>query len=133
MYHDEIKSNRIINFIERVCTHVKGDLANNHSYWKNGKKNISGQLFGTMNDNGQRVNTARRMCRFRERMENRICWRPLALAMLFVEKEQGAEIYCCASSRDQANANLSMCVNRWSGIQTSVDQRVARCSEIPSY
>ena len=27
MTHDKTKSTRIINFIERVCTHVKGDLA----------------------------------------------------------------------------------------------------------
>ena len=24
---DEVKANRAINFIERICTHVKGDLA----------------------------------------------------------------------------------------------------------
>lgn len=33
----------------------------------------------------------------------------IALAILFVEKEQGAEIYCCASSRDQAKIVFEVC------------------------
>jgi phage terminase large subunit-like protein len=54
MYHDENKANRIINFIERVCTHVKGDLAGQPFLLEQWQKEYIGQLFGTMNDNGQR-------------------------------------------------------------------------------
>ena len=81
MTHDKTKSTRIINFIERVCTHVKGDLAGQPFLLEEWQKEFLHDLFGTMN----------------------------ALAVLFVEKEQGAEIYCCASSRDQAKIVFEVC------------------------
>jgi phage terminase large subunit-like protein len=108
MYHDETKSNRIINFIERVCTHVKGDLANQPFLLEQWQKDYIGQLFGTMNDNGQRQYRTSYVQIPRKNGKSNLL-AAVALAMLFVEKEAGAEIYCCASSRDQANAIFDVC------------------------
>ena len=108
MYHDQNKANRIINFIERVCTHVKGDLAGQPFLLEQWQKEYIGQLFGTMNDNGQRQYRTSYVQIPRKNGKSNLL-AAVALAMLFVEKEAGAEIYCCASSRDQANAIFDVC------------------------
>ena len=108
MTHDQKKSNRIINFIERVCTHVKGDLAGQPFLLEQWQKEYIGQLFGTMNDNGQRQYRTSYVQIPRKNGKSNLL-AAVALAMLFVEKEAGAEIYCCASSRDQANAIFDVC------------------------
>lgn len=108
MYHDQQKANRIINFIERVCTHVKGDLAGQPFLLEDWQKEYIGQLFGTMNDDGLRqFRTSYVQIPRKNGKSNLLA--AVALAVLFVEKEAGAEIYCCASSRDQANAIFDVC------------------------
>jgi phage terminase large subunit-like protein len=63
----------------------------NHFCWNNGKKNTSGQLFGTMNDNGQRQYRTSYVQIPRKNGKSNLL-AAVALAMLFVEKEAGAEI-----------------------------------------
>jgi len=72
------------------------------------QKEYIGQLFGTMNDNGQRQYRTSYVQIPRKNGKSNLL-AAVALAMLFVEKEAGAEIYCCASSRDQANAIFDVC------------------------
>lgn len=108
MYHDQQKANRIINFIERICTHVKGDLAGQPFLLENWQKEYIGDLFGTMNDAGQRQYRTSYVQIPRKNGKSNLL-AAVALAVLFVEKEAGAEIYCCASSRDQANAIFDVC------------------------
>lgn len=101
MPQDLKKSTRIINFIERVCTHVKGDLAGQPFLLEDWQKEFIHQLFGTMNANGLRQYRTSYVQIPRKNGKSNLS-AALALAALFVDKEQGAEIYCCASSRDQA-------------------------------
>lgn len=108
MYYDEKKANRIINFIERVCTHVKGELANKPFILEEWQKEYIRELFGTMNDDGTRqFRTSYVQIPRKNGKSNMLA--AIGLAMLFVEKEQGAEIFCCASSRDQAAAIFDVC------------------------
>ena len=101
MHHDETKSNKIINFIERVCTHVKGDLAGKPFLLESWQHDFIHQLFGTMNDGGLRQYRTSYVQIPRKNGKSNLS-AAIALATLFVDKEPGAEIYCCASSRDQA-------------------------------
>ncbi len=101
MYYDEKKANRIINFIERICTHVKGELANQPFLLEEWQKEYIRQLFGTMNDNGRRqYRTSYVQIPRKNGKSNLVA--AIALAVFFVIREPGAEIYCCASSREQA-------------------------------
>jgi len=108
MTHDETKSNKIINFIERVCTHVKGDLANQPFLLEDWQKEFIHKMFGTMNASGQRQYRTSYVQIPRKNGKSNLS-AAIALAILFVEKEQGAEIYCCASSRDQAKIVFEVC------------------------
>ena len=101
MYYDEKKANRIINFIERICTHVKGELASQPFLLEEWQKEYIRQLFGTMNDNGRRqYRTSYVQIPRKNGKSNLVA--AIALAVFFVIREPGAEIYCCASSREQA-------------------------------
>lgn len=108
MTHDETKSNKIINFIERVCTHVKGDLANQPFLLEDWQKEFIHNMFGTMNKTGLRQYRTSYVQIPRKNGKSNLS-AAIALAILFVEKEQGAEIYCCASSRDQAKIVFEVC------------------------
>jgi len=101
MYYDEKKANRIINFIERVCTHVKGELANKPFILEDWQKEYIRELFGTMNDNGTRQYRTSYVQIPRKNGKSNLA-AAIALAVFFVVREPGAEIYCCASSREQA-------------------------------
>jgi len=108
MTHDKTKSTRIINFIERVCTHVKGDLAGQLFLLEEWQKQFIHDLFGTMNASGLRQYRTSYVQIPRKNGKSNLS-AAIALAVLFVEKEQGAEIYCCASSRDQAKIVFEVC------------------------
>lgn len=101
MHHDNKKSQRIINFIERVCTHVKGDLAGKPFLLEDWQKDYIHDLFGTVNDSGLRVYRTSYVEIPRKNGKSNLA-AALALGVFFVVREAGAEIYCCASSRDQA-------------------------------
>jgi len=49
---DEVKANRAINFIERICTHVKGDLAGKPFALEPWQREYIAQLFGTIGSDG---------------------------------------------------------------------------------
>jgi len=51
--YDSNKAERVIRFIERVCTHVKGDLASQSFLLEEWQKDYIRDLFGTVNKNGQ--------------------------------------------------------------------------------
>lgn len=106
--YDEVKAERVIRFIERVCTHVKGDLAGQSFLLEDWQKDYLRTLFGTVNDQGNRqYRTSFVFIPRKNGKSNLIA--AVALALLFIDKEQGAEIYCCASSRDQAAAIFDVC------------------------
>lgn len=106
--YDKDKAEKVIRFIERVCTHVKGDLANKAFLLEDWQKDYLRTLFGTVNEQGLRqYRTSFVFIPRKNGKSNLIA--AVALALLFIDKEQGAEIYCCASSRDQAAMIFDVC------------------------
>lgn len=106
--YDEEKGEQVIRFIERICTHVKGDLANKNFLLEDWQKDYIRKLFGTVNPDGLRQYRTSFVFIPRKNGKSNLL-AAIGLALLFIEKEPGAEIYVCASSRDQANAIFDVC------------------------
>lgn len=105
---DNDKAQIRIKFIERVCTHVKGDLAGKPFMLEDWQKEFISTLYGTLNDDGTRQYRTAYVQIPRKNGKSNLS-AALALAELFVGGEKGAEIYCCASSRDQAKIVFDVC------------------------
>ena len=106
--YDSNKADKVIRFIERVCTHVKGDLAAKPFILEEWQIDYIKELFGTVNQDGTRQYRTSFVFIPRKNGKSNLL-AAIGLALLFVEKEPGAEIYVCASSRDQANAIYDVC------------------------
>jgi phage terminase large subunit-like protein len=106
--YDESKADRIIKFIERVTTHVKGELAGKPFKLEEWQIDYIRELFGTVNDDGTRQYRTSFVFIPRKNGKSNLL-AAIGLALLFIDKEPGAEIYVCASSRDQANAIFDVC------------------------
>ena len=106
--YDENKAERVIRFIEKVCTHVKGELANKAFILEEWQKEYIRELFGTVNADGTRQYRTSFVFIPRKNGKSNLL-AAIGLALLFIDKEPGAEIYVCASSRDQANAIFDVC------------------------
>ena len=52
--YDSNKADKVIRFIERVCTHVKGDLATKPFILEQWQIDYIKELFGTVNEDGTR-------------------------------------------------------------------------------
>ena len=52
--YDSNKADKVIRFIERVCTHVKGDLATKPFILEQWQIDYIRELFGTVNQDGTR-------------------------------------------------------------------------------
>ena len=103
-YFDEEAADRAVNFIEKFCTHVKGELAGKAfilEKWQ--KDDIVRPLFGWKSkETGFRKY---RMCYVeipRKNGKSNLA-AALALLLLFGDGEPGAEILSCAGDRGQAN------------------------------
>ena len=103
-YFDEESADRAVNFIEKFCTHVKGELAGKAfilEKWQ--KDDIVRPLFGWKDkDTGLR---RYRMCYVeipRKNGKSNLA-AALALYLLYADGEPGAEILSCAGDRGQAN------------------------------
>jgi len=103
-YFDEEAADRAVNFIEKFCTHVKGELAGKAfilEKWQ--KDDIVRPLFGWKSkDTGFRKY---RMCYVeipRKNGKSNLA-AALALYLLYADGEPGAEILSCAGDRGQAN------------------------------
>lgn len=105
---DNNKAQVRIKFIERVCTHVKGDLAGKPFILEDWQKEFITTLYGTLNADGTRQYRTAYVQIPRKNGKSNLS-AALALAELFVGGEKGAEIYCCASSRDQAKIVFDVC------------------------
>ena len=105
---DSNKANVRIKFIERVCTHVKGDLAGKPFLLEEWQKDFIRELYGTLNEDGTRQYRTAYVQIPRKNGKSNLS-AALALAELFVGGEKGAEIYCCASSREQAKIVFDVC------------------------
>ena len=92
---DNNKAQVRIKFIERVCTHVKGDLAGKPFILEDWQKEFITTLYGTLNDDGTRQYRTAYVQIPRKNGKSNLS-AALALAELFVGGEKGAEISCCA-------------------------------------
>lgn len=106
--YDSDKAELRIKFIERVCTHVKGELAGQKFILEEWQKEFIRKLYGTLNEDGTRQYRTAYVQIPRKNGKSNLS-AALALAELFVGAEKGAEIYCCASSRDQAKIVFDVC------------------------
>ena len=103
-YHfDEASAQKAVDFIEKFCTHVKGELSGKPFLLEDWQKNdIIRPLFGWKDANGLR---RYRTCYVeipRKNGKSNLS-AAVALYMLFADGEQGAEIISAAGDRGQAN------------------------------
>ena len=101
-YFDEDKAERAISWIEKFCTHVKGELGGQPfilEEWQ--KSDIIRPLFGTMRPDGRRRYRTAYVEIPRKNGKSNLC-AALALYMLCADGERGAEVISAAGSRAQA-------------------------------
>lgn len=95
-------------FFEQCLRHTKGEWGNRPftlSDWQ--FRDIIAPLFGRVDEKGLRVTRTMFCLLPRKNGKSTIC-AGLALYMLFFDREPGAEIYSCASTRDQAKIVFEM-------------------------
>jgi len=101
MPFDEGKAQRVIDFIEKLCTHIKGRWAGQRFGILDWQRDLIWNAFGTVKDSGYR------QYRF---VYNEIPKKngkselaaAVALYLLCGDGEDGAEVYSAACDRDQA-------------------------------
>jgi phage terminase large subunit-like protein len=99
---DEDAGRLAIDFIEMCCTHIKGELAGQPFIMEPWERGITGNLFGWMRPDGLR--RYRECFVFVPRKNGKTTWvASLLNYVLFCDGEPGAEIYCAAADREQAN------------------------------
>ena len=115
-YYDEKAANRVVAFIERHVTHVKGELSGKPfilEEWQ--KEQILKPLFGWKHKSSdiRRYNTAYIEIP-RKNGKSNLC-AAIALYLLFADGEKGAEVYSAAGDRAQAGIVFDlarqMCLN----------------------
>ncbi len=100
---DETKGQRVIKFIERICTHVKGDLAGKPFILEPWQREYLQTLFGATGPDGLRQYRTSFVFLPRKNGKSNLI-AAIGLYLLFVDNEPGAEIYVAAADREQANA-----------------------------
>ena len=102
-YFDEESADRAVNFIEKFCTHVKGELANKPFLLEDWQKNdIIRPLFGWKKADGTRKYRTCYVEIPRKNGKSNLA-SAVALYMLFADGEPGAEVISAAGDRGQAN------------------------------
>jgi phage terminase large subunit-like protein len=113
--YDEEAGNKAVEWIERYCTHVKGELGGQPfilEEWQ--KDDIIRPLFGTLRDDGLRQYRQAYIEVPRKNGKSNLC-AAIALYLLFADGEPGAEIISAAGDRNQARIVFeiasAMCAN----------------------
>ena len=92
---------RAVFFIERFCTHVKGELGGKPFLLEAWQRDYVRMLFGTLNPDGTRRYRTSLLALPRKQGKSTL-GAALALYALVADQEPGAEVYSCAGSREQA-------------------------------
>ena len=100
-YFDKEAASKAINFIERFCTHTKGELTGKKLLLEDWQKKIIGDLFGWKQENGLRKYRTAFIEVPRNNGKSTLC-AAIALYMLFADSERGSEVYSAAGDRAQA-------------------------------
>lgn len=95
------KGAEVVDWIERNCTHVKGEWAGHPLKLEAWQKEIVGQLFGTVGPDGRRRYRTSLIGIPRKNGKSTL-GAAIALRLLFKDGEPGAEVYSCAADREQA-------------------------------
>ena len=97
MYSEE-KAQRVINFIEKLTTHTKGELAKQPFILEEFQRDIIRDIFGNLDENGNRV--IREAFLFWPRKNGKTNFlASLGLYMLLADGEPGGEIIVAAADR----------------------------------
>ena len=102
-WFDESAADRAVTFIERFCTHVKGELGGKPfllEVWQ--KDDIIRPLFGWKKQDGTRKYRTCYVEIPRKNGKSNLS-AAIALYMLFADGEKGAEVISAAGDRGQAN------------------------------
>jgi len=113
--YDEEAGNKAVEWIERYCTHVKGELGGKPFILEDWQKDdIIRPLFGTLRSDGLRQYRQAYIEVPRKNGKSNLC-AAIALYMLFADGEPGAEIISAAGDRNQARIVFeiasAMCAN----------------------
>lgn len=104
---DKHEANRAVFFIENFCRHSKGEKANDLLILEPWQKGIVGCITGFKKPDGTR--RYREVFIFLPRKNGKSTLiAALALYFLFVDDEEGAEIYAAAADREQASLLFNM-------------------------
>ena len=107
-YFDEVSANRAVDFIEKFCTHVKGELGGKAFLLEDWQKNdIIRPLFGWKKADGRRKYRTCYVEIPRKNGKSNLS-AAIALYMLFADGEPGAEVISAAGDRNQANIVFSI-------------------------
>ncbi len=95
------RADKVVNFIQSL-KHVKGKFAGRNFILEPFQEKIIRDIFGTINeDNTRQYRTA--LIMLPRRNGKTVLSAAIMLYLLFGDKEYGAEIFSCASTREQAN------------------------------
>ncbi|KKN55351.1 hypothetical protein LCGC14_0583410 [marine sediment metagenome] len=102
LWYSEGAANHAVEFIESFCTHVKGRWAGQPFLLEPWQDAIVRTLFGWKRENGTR---RYRMAYIEIPRKNgkSLLAAAIALYLLIADGEQGGEVYCAASTREQAS------------------------------
>ena len=109
-YFDKEAASKAINFIERFCTHTKGELTGKPLLLEDWQKKIIGDLFGWKQENGLRKYRTALIQLPRKNGKTTLA-ASIICYVLFSCKERGNELYAAAGDRGQANILFSIVSN----------------------
>ena len=95
-------ADRAINFFEKVLTHTKGEYQGKPFLLQPWQEKIISDLFGTLNEDGTRQYRTAYIEMPKKQGKSPIA-AGIALYLLMLDEEWGAEIYSAAADRDQAS------------------------------
>jgi len=106
---DQTRAEHAVKFIEHYCSHVKGPQGGRPLRLEKWQIRFIQTLFGWVDKQSkQRRYRECYLTMSRKNGKSLLC-SALGLYMLYCEPEQGREIYCAASDREQARLIFSMC------------------------
>lgn len=108
-YHfDELRAKRAVSFVETQCVHMKGEWAGKPLTLMDWQKEIVGNIFGWVDDQGMRRYQKVFLFMPRKNAKTTLI-AALAHLLLFVDGEKGAEIYVAAADKEQARIAFAVC------------------------
>jgi phage terminase large subunit-like protein len=109
-WYDSEAAHLAIDFFPRFLRHIKGRIAGQPYELNPWERDVVATLFGWKRKDGTRRYREAMIAVPRKNNKTTLC-AGLALFTLFCDKEEGAEIYCAAASRDQARMVFDTAAN----------------------